>query len=167
MIHTTPKRMPDITMKAFGHGRELKLDELGVPAVYTCVARETADQPPPVARAIRDAYPLASQVMVISIADVRKIPRLLKPIVEQLMKSSYKNAVDGLQPGRTPEEYVLILPDFDNEFLGPLGIDDVSKRIAVVVATASGDVAGVYQGDEPAEAALKMLGAAMDATAPV
>ena len=162
MNENAPKRVPDVTMTAFGHGRELRVAELGVPALYTCVARETADQPQPVARAVRDAYPLASQVLVASIADLRKIPRLLKVIVDQLMKSSYKDAVDNLQPGRTPEDYVIILPDYDDELLGPLGIDDVTKQIAVVVVSASGDVIGTYQGDDPAGAALKMLGAVMD-----
>jgi hypothetical protein len=150
-------------MKAFGHGRELRLAALGVPAVYTCVARETSEQPQPVARAVRDAYPEASQVLVISVADLRKIPKLLKVVVDQLMKSNYKHAVDNLQPGRRPEEHVLILPDYDGEFLGPLSIDDVTKQIAVVVADASGRVAGIYQGDAPAEAALKMLGDVIDA----
>jgi hypothetical protein len=153
-------------LKAYGHGRELQIAALGVPAMFTCVARETADQPPPVARAVRDAYPLASQVLVASVADLRKIPRLLKPIIDQLMKSNYKNAVENLQPGRTPEDHVLILTDYDGEFLGPLGIDDVTKQIAVVVADAAGNVAGIYQGDAPAEAALKMVGAVMDAPSP-
>ena len=158
-----PRRVPDVTMKAFGHGRELPLAALGVAAMYTCVARETSDQPQPVARAVRDAYPSADQVLVISIADLRKIPMLLKPIVDQLMKSNYKNAVENLQPGRTPEDHVLILPDYDGDFLGPLGIEDVTKQIAVVVADASGNVAGIYQGDDPTSAALKMVGTVMDA----
>jgi hypothetical protein len=163
MSEQASKRIPDVTMKAYGHGRELRLAALGVPAMYTCVARETADQPAPVARAVREAYPSAEQVLVMSVADLRKIPKLLKPIVDQLMKSNYKNAVDNLQPGRTAEDHVLILPDYDGEFLGPLGIADLTKQIAVVVADAAGNVAGVYQGDEPAEAALKMMGAVMDA----
>jgi hypothetical protein len=150
-------------MTAFGHGRELRLAALGVPAMYTCVARETSDQPQPVARAVRDAYPSAEQVLVISVADLRKIPRLLKPIVDQLMKSNYKNAVENLQPGRKPEDHVLILPDYGDGFLDGLGVEDVTKQIAVVVADAKGDVAGIYQGDDPASAAMKMVGAVMDA----
>jgi hypothetical protein len=167
MNENAPKRVPDVTMKAFGHGREVRFAALGVPAVLTCVARETSEKAQPVARAVRDAYPLISQVLVANIADVRSIPKLLKKIVEQLMKSSYKSAVENLAPGRTPEDYVIIIPDFDNELLGPLGVDDVTKQIAVVVLSASGEVAGVYQGDEPAVAALKLLGAAMDAAARV
>jgi hypothetical protein len=78
------------------------------------------------------------------------------------MKSNYRKAVDNLQPGRKPEEHVLILPDYDGEFLGPLGIDDVTRQIAIVVADASANVVGIYQGDDPTAAALKMLGTAMD-----
>ena len=165
MNENAPKRLPDVTLKAFGHGRELHMGALGVAAMFTCVARETADQPPPVARAVRDAYPSADQVLVISIADLRKIPKLLKPIVDQLMKSNYKNAVEGLQPGRKAEDHVLIMPEYDGDFLGALGIEDVTKQIAVVVADAKGNVAGIYQGDDPTTAALKMVNAVMDAPA--
>jgi hypothetical protein len=163
MDDNTPGRLPDVTMKAFGHGRELRIGALGVPAMFTCVARETADQPQPVARAVREAYPSADEVLVISIADLRKIPKLLKPIVDQLMKSNYKHAVDNLEPGRSAEDHVLILPDYDGDFLGALGIDDVTKQIAVVVSDAAGNVAGAYQGDDPTTAAMKLVGAVMDA----
>lgn len=157
------QRAPGVTLTAYGHGRKVAFGTPGVPMVLVCVARETSDQGSPVTRAIRDAYPEASEVVVCNIADVRGIPKLLKPVVQQLMKSGYNHAVENLRPGHTAEEHVLIVPDWDNELLGPLGIDDVTKQIAVVVADAAGDVTGIYQGDAPTEAALKMLGTVMDA----
>jgi hypothetical protein len=152
-----PQRAPSATLKCFGHGRELQFDALGVPAVLVCVARESSEQAGPCTSAIRERWPLASQVMIVSVGDVRSIPKLLRKVVEQIMKSSYNDAVKNLQPGRTPEEYVLIAPDFDGEVLNPLGIEDVTKRIAVVVLAADGSVALSYQGDEPAAAAMGAL----------
>jgi hypothetical protein len=152
-----PQRAPDATLKCFGHGRELNFGSLGVPAVLVCVARESSEQAGPCTGAIRERYGEASQVMIVSVADVRSIPKLLRKVVEQLMKSSYNDAVKNLKPGRTPEEYVLIAPDFDGEVLNPLGIESVAQRIAVVVLAADGSVALIDQSEKPAEAALGAL----------
>jgi hypothetical protein len=113
-------------------------------------------------RAIRDVYPDAAQVLVCNIADVRSIPKLLKPVVQQLMKSSYNHAVENLQPGRTPEDHVLILPDWDNELLGPLGIDDVTKNVAVVVLAPDGRVVLRHQGEGAVPSALDALSALIE-----
>ena len=82
---------------------------------------------------------------------------MLRKVAEQLMKSSYKDAVEGLDPGKTPEEYVLILPDWDGDVLTPLGVEDVSKQIAVAVIDADATLVGVYQGEDPASHAVELL----------
>lgn len=151
------QQAPDVTLKAYGHGREIAFGTPGVVMVLCCVARETSDQAQPVVRAIRDVYPDAAQVLVCNIADVRKIPKLLKVVVEQLMKSGYNNAVHNLQPGHTAEDYVLILPDWNDELLGPLGIDDVTKNAAVVVLAPDGRVVLRHQGGDAAAAAIKAV----------
>jgi len=151
------KAAPAVTLKANGHGRQLTFNRLGVPAMLVFVARETSDQPGPVINTIRDTYPTAEELLIISIADGRAFPRIIRKVAEQIMKSSYNDAVKGLLPGRKPEDYVLIVPDWDGDLLNPLGIDDVSKTIAVAVIDAQGGLVGVYQGDDPATHALEML----------
>ncbi len=148
---------PAVTLKANGHGRKLTFNALGVPAVIVCVARETSELASPVVSAIRDKYATVDQVLIINLADTRPFPRLIRKIAEQIMKSSYNEAVKNLLPGRTPEDYVLIVPDWDGDVLGPLGIDDVTKTIAVAVIDAAGNVVGVYQGEDPAPHALEFL----------
>jgi len=158
MIHEQAvSRAPSVTLQAVGHKRRITIDAIGVPALLLFVARETSDQPPTVVNAVRERYPTADQLLIANVADGRPFPKLIRKIAEQIMKSSYNDAVKNLQPGRAPEDYVLILPDWDGALLGPLGIDDVTKRIAVAVTSRSGDLVGVYQGDDPATAALDML----------
>jgi hypothetical protein len=157
MPESAIKRAPNATLKCFGHGRELTFNALGTPAVLVAVARETSEQAGPCTGAIREVYPEASKVMIVSVADVRGIPKLLRKVVEQLMKSSYNDAVKNLQPGRTPEDYVLIAPDFDGEVLNPLGIEKTNERIAVIVLSGTGDVITIYQGEDPAAEALRAL----------
>ncbi len=151
------KPAPAVTLKANGHGRQLTFNRLGVPAVLICVARETSDLVSPVVSKIRETYETADQVLIANIADTRPFPRLIRKIAEQIMKSSYNDAVKNLQPGHKAEDYVLIIPDWDGDLLKPLGIDDVTKTIAVAVIDAQGGLVGVYQGDEPASHALEML----------
>jgi hypothetical protein len=149
---------PAVTLKANGHGRMLTFNELGVPAVLVCVARETSNLASPVVNAVREKYATADQVLIVNVADTRPFPRLIRKVAEQIMKSAYNDAVKNLEPGSRPEDYVLIVPDWDGDLLGPLGIDDVSKTIAVVVLDARGGIVGVYQGDDAPAQAVEMLG---------
>jgi len=148
---------PAVTLKAIGHGRQLTFNAIGTTALLVCVARETSDAAPAVVSAVRERYATADQVLIANIADTRPFPKLIRRVAEQIMKSSYNDAVKNLAPGRIPENYVLIVPDWDGALLGPLGIDDVSKTIAVAVISRSGDLTGVYQGEDPASHALTLL----------
>jgi hypothetical protein len=150
-------RVPSFPLKAIGHGRVVDLARLGVPAVLLFVGRETSDQAAPLSREIRERYPLAAQVVICNIADVRGIPRLVRKPVEMLMKSSYKDAVEGLELGRTPEEYVLILPDWDGVVYEAAGVTDVSKDLGAAVVDAEGRIIGVHQGPGAAQRVVELL----------
>jgi len=144
-------------MKAIGHGRQVDLSAPGTTTVLIFVGRETQAEAKPISQAIRDAYPEASQVRVCNIADVRGIPRLVRKPVEMMMKSSYNDAVEGLAPGRAPEEYVLILPDWDGEVFKALGVEEVSTSAAVAVIDRAGGLAGVVRGPDAAEQVVALL----------
>lgn len=139
---------PAVTLKAIGHGRQLTFNALGTPAVVMFVARESADQPNAVVDVIREKWRDAGTVMIVNVADGRAFPKLIHKVAEQIMKSSYNDAVAGLEPGMKPEDYVLIAPDWDGALLKPLGFDDVSKQIGIAVIDAKGNVVGTYQGDD-------------------
>jgi hypothetical protein len=154
---TALSKAPAVTLEAIGHGRKLTIDAMGIPAVLIFVARETSDAARPIVDAVRERYPLASQVVIANVADVRGMPRIVRKVAQTIMKSSYKDAVANLEPGKTPEEYVLILPDWDGAVLTPLGIEDVSKQIAIAVIDASAMVVGTHQGNDAPSQALALL----------
>jgi len=145
---TTQGAAPAVTLKAIGHGRELTFNALGTPAVVMCVARETADQPQAVVDVVREKWRDASKVMIVNVADGRAFPKLIRKVAEQIMKSSYNDAVNSLEPGMKAEDYVLIVPDWDGKLLKPLGFEDVSKQMAVAVIDGKGQIVGTYQGDD-------------------
>jgi len=144
-------------IKAIGHGRQVDLSAPGPATVLIFVGRETQAEGKPISQAIRDSYPEASRVRVCNVADVRGIPRLVRKPIEMMMKSSYNDAVEGLAPGRAPEDYVLILPDWDGEVYKALGVDDVKTSAAVAVVDSAGALAGVVRGPNAATQALALL----------
>lgn len=150
-------RVPSFPLKAIGHGRVVDLARLGVPAVLLFVGRGTSDQAAPLSREIRERHATAAEVTLCNIADVRGIPRLMRKPVEMLMKSSYADAVGNLEPGRAPEEYVIILPDWDGVVYEAAGVTDVSTELGVAVVAADGRIAGVHQGPGAAERVLELL----------
>jgi hypothetical protein len=151
----TLNQAPAVTLKANGHGRQLTFNALGRRAAGLRRAKRRTWAP--IVRAVREKYPSADDVMIVSLADTRPFPRIIRKVAEQIMKSAYKDAVKNLEPGRKPEDYILIVPDWDGLLLGPLGIDDVTKTIAVAVIDARGDLVGVYQGEDSQEQAVAML----------
>ncbi len=160
MQEQTARRAPAVTLKAIGHGRQFTFDSIGTTALLICVARETTDKAPDVVAAVRERWSQASEVVIINLGDARPFPPVIRKVAEQIMKASYNEAVKSLLPGRTPEEYVLIVPDWDGDMLGPLGIDDVTKTIAVAVINKHGEVVGVYQGDDCATQAVALIASA-------
>ena len=148
---------PAVTLKAIGHGRQLTFNALGTPAVVMCVARESSDQPQAVVDVVREKWRDAAKVMIVNVADGRAFPKLIHKVAEQIMKSSYNDAVAGLEPGMKPEDYVLIAADWDGKLLKPLGFEDVSKLIGVAVIDGSGNLVGTYQGDDAPAQTLAMV----------
>jgi hypothetical protein len=154
---TTTGVVPSAPYKAIGHGRMIQLDALRVPVVLVFVGRETSEQAQPIVSAVREVYPTVEQLMICNMADVRGIPKLVRKPVEMLMKSSYKDAVDNLEAGRTAEDYVLILPDWDAAAYDAFGVTDVSKLAAVGVVDRSGKIVGMYQSEDAGPQVLSML----------
>jgi hypothetical protein len=152
-----PARAPAVTLEAVGHGRKLRLDAIGAPAVLIFVSRGTSGLARSVVDDIRARYPMASQVVVATVADLRGIARLTRPVARARMKESYARAVARLGEGQSPEEYVLILPDWDGAVITALGIADPGKAVAVAVIDGAGNVTGVYHGFDSASRALALL----------
>ena len=143
--------------KAIGHGREINLSTLGVPAVLIFVGRETSGQAAPLVTAIRERWGSVAQVQICNLADVRGIPKLLRKPVEMLMKSSYNDAASNLLEGRRPEDYVNILPDWEGQAYRAFGVEDVTKEAAFGVLDGAGGIVGTYKGPDAISQVVSVL----------
>jgi len=163
--------MPDIkapakTLIALGSERRVVLNRIGKPAVLLFLARETADDGPPINARLRESYPLATDLMTASVVDLHIVPRLVRSIAEAAMRHAYEKAVQRFprefklpQPDMVvdPEDYILILPDWDGSVTRAFGMRNPAKTPGVAVLDTQGQLVGIQQGGDLAEAALGFL----------
>lgn len=149
--------IPAVTLTAAGSGRKVALREIGVPAVLIFHTQETEPMGSAVNQAIREKYALASSVMVVNVADLHGVPRPFHKIAERAMRKAYQKTASQLPQEMPAEEYVVILPDWDGALTKAAGLRDVNETGGIIVLDHAGDVIGVYQGDDPASAALVLL----------
>lgn len=138
-------------LTAVGSGRKLAQIEPSRPLLFICFGQETQAGIESVESVAREAYPLASELLIAHVIDLHKIPGLLRKIAEGVLAGEHKKAVEALSAGQAPDDYVVMLPDWDGAAVAALGLDDATKVIGL--ALAGGDSAAWrYQGEDPAGA---------------
>jgi hypothetical protein len=162
----TELKAPAQTLVAIGSGRRLTLNRLSRPAVLLFLARETANDGAPVIARLREDYPLASEVIMASVVDLHIVPRLVRGVAESAMRMAYDKAVERFpnefnppQPGLVaePEEYIIILPDWDAAVTRAFDMRNPAKIPGLAVLDRQGYVAGTQQGGDLVGEALALL----------
>lgn len=110
-----------------------------------------------VQQSVRQRYPSAREVVVASVADVSKAPRLLRGVVEAALKHAYTEASKFVPAGLDPADYVIILPDWSGAVTKAFGVGNVDREGEVVVIDDKGRLVGKYRGQQPGQAALALL----------
>ena len=149
--------IPDITLTAAGSDRQLALARIGIPTVLTFHDQNTALVVSQINEAVRNAYPLASSVVTASVVDLHTVPKLFRSVAKREMKKIYVASAEHLPATLNPEDYILILPDWDGAAHKAMDINDTSKNAAIVVLNGSGQVVGISQDDNLPESALALL----------
>ncbi|HEX6032089.1 MAG TPA: hypothetical protein VFY90_11725 [Tepidiformaceae bacterium] len=152
--------VPSVTLKAAVSGRLVRLDQLEKPAVVMMFGQNNSAQVDPVVEAVRAKYP-EEQVLLVSVADLSKLPKLLRKMAEGVMNGRYKGEAEKLRDGLDPAEHVVILPDWDGEVAPGFGLGPVDKQMAMAVVATGGRLAGTYQDAAPETAVTGMLESAL------
>jgi peroxiredoxin len=149
---------PKFKMKAIGSGREISAEALvGHVSVLIFVNQETQRDGRGIIKAIREEYPSAAEVLIVTVVDLSPVPIILKGMAENFLKESYQKSAARLTEGSDPATYVVILPDWKGELLKAFGVKAVNRQPAFVVIDSKGVIAGSYQGDAPGPAAIPLL----------
>jgi len=152
----SPPRLPDKTIKAIGSGREINLQNFGVPTVLIFHYRDTAGVARSINNAIRDKYS-PSKVLVASVLDMHSIPKLARGATEAMVKREYNNAAKDLEEGQTPEDYVVLLPDWNGQMTKALGFKDTNKQAGTAIFDASGYLVDKFEGNDVNDKVLSAL----------
>lgn len=150
-------QLPAMTLKAVKSGRKYKMRELGRPAVLLFHDQNTIQAAEKLNRAVRDAYPLADEVLVASIVDLGGVPSLLRGVVNEFLLSAYREGLRYIPTGRDPEDYIVILPDWKGKLARKFKIRGISRKPAILVVGPEGEVIGQYQGQKIDREALRLL----------
>ena len=119
--------------------------------------RDTLHLAEPVNLGVRRRYPLASQLLVANLADLRGVPRLLHGLVSHEMEKGYRDIAARLPARLDPADYVLIIPDWKGKAVKAVGLPSPLRHPALAVIDRGGMLFGVHQGNDLSEAALRIL----------
>lgn len=150
-------QLPDMKLVAVGSEREFNLAKLNRPTLLVIQNEYSADIAESIHAKIRLKYPLSSELLIISVADLQNVPKFFQPEVNTLLKSAYNNAVASLPSILPVEDYVIILPDWSGKVARSLDIYPYSRVPSVVVMDGDNEVLGKYTGTRIDEGALLLL----------
>lgn len=147
------------TMKAMGSNREVTFHAIGKRSVLIFHTADTAEDAERINQAIRavDEYQLCESVTIANVVDLHSVPKLFRSIAEKSMRESYDKASKSIPQGQDPQDYVIILPDWDGKATKGFGLEDTSKVVGLAVLDTQGRVVGTYQGSEPELHVLELL----------
>ncbi|MBI5294466.1 MAG: NAD(P)/FAD-dependent oxidoreductase [Chloroflexi bacterium] len=150
---------PAVTLKTSGSGREVTLNAIGKRSVLIFHTADTSEDAERINQAIRavEEYQPCESVTIANVVDLHSVPKLFRSFAEKSMRESYDKASKSIPQGQDPQDYVIILPDWDGKATQGFGLGDTSKVVGLAVLDAQGCVVGTYQGAEPELHALELL----------
>ena len=160
-----PKQAPFPRLTAVGTGRVIDVARIEAPVVLICFGQNSHAGANAVEEAVRERYPNARDVLVGHVIDLRSVPRMFRKVAESVMKGEFEKAAREVPAGQAPEDYVLILPDWDGAMIKAAGFEeDVATSLGVAVFDRGGRLVGVSQGADTAADVMRLLEEAATAT---
>jgi len=138
---------PDIRMEAVESGRVIipaRPDARYLALLFQSqkTARALAD----VQDTVRERFPKADDVRIVSVVDLRSVPRMFSGMAKSALKRAYDSAGEHLPPGWQPADYVVILPDWKGDFFKAFGVTDADNEAVAVVINTDGMIIASRQG---------------------
>jgi hypothetical protein len=153
---------PNATLTAIGSRRRINLRQTGVLTLLVCHGRETAPEAARLHTAVRQRYPLASTLLAASLVDLKIVPRMFRGVAEAALREVHQQAVASLEEGMSPEEYIVILPDWDGRATAALGLRNTPRTAAVVLLDGEGNLLEIFQGADLESKTLALLSEYLD-----
>lgn len=150
-------KAPAFAIKAAVSGRQVSVpaDRLVVLLFHN---QKTIEAVRVVQRAVREAAYSADTVLIASVLDLQRVPRLLRGAAEGAIEKVYRAIAEKVPPPYQAEDYVVILPDWKGSITAVYGVSGIDEAGCVIVVDRQGMVAGRYQGaDDLGEQTVALL----------
>ena len=153
------KKISNVTLKAAGSGREVVLNAIGIRTLLLFHGPDTAESAQRINQAVRgvNEYQNPDSLFVVNVVDLHSVPKLFRGIGEKSMRNSYEKATKEIPSGEKPQDYIVILPDWDGSVTKASGLIDTGKTVGLAALDRQGNIVGIYQGDEPGQHVLALL----------
>lgn len=160
--HPPLGQAPRVSLTAIGSRRKIDLRDTGALTLLVCHGRETVTEATQVHVAVRQRYPQASTLLAASLVDLKIVPKIFRGVAESALRLAHEQAVASLEEGMPPEEYIVILPDWDGKVTASLSLRNTPRTAGVVLLDGEGNLLEVFQGADLAEATLRLLSKHLD-----
>jgi hypothetical protein len=106
---------------------------------------------------VRERYPLSSTLLAASLVNLKIVPRMFRGIAEIAIRKAYQDATTRLKEGQQPDEYIVILPDWDGSVTALLGLRNTSSAAGIAILDGEGRVLATFQGADLGSTAVRLL----------
>ena len=127
---------------------------------------QTASYVAEITRTVRINYPSPEQVLIAAVADLRIVPRLLRGSAKVIIRNAYHDAAKQIPDGQDPADHIIILADWNGSLFSAFQVPPTNRQVALVLVNDSQVIGGTYMGDQPAQAALRLLEGSLPADPP-
>jgi len=152
---------PNISLTAVESGRSINPSQPDADyLVLVFQAQKTARAMAPIQDKVRAKYLSPQEVRIVSVVDLRGVPRLFRGMAKSALKQAYDEAVQHLPDGwqsAEPGDYVIILPDWKGDFFKAFHVEDANEKAAAVVIDRQGIILGSQQGGKLSRFVLSLL----------
>ena len=146
------RRAPAFALDVIGGTRKVSLaDFTGRPLVLLFNSPKTAEQANAINLRLRSRQPDHRALPIITVVDLRSVPRPFRGIARGSMEKSYNEAVaaarrdfaaQGTQPPADMTEVVCIAPDWDGKVTAAYGVGDLNQDAVAVLVGPDGAIVG-------------------------
>jgi hypothetical protein len=110
---------------------------------------------------LRAHFPAIEQLQIASVVGLHHVPRYMRTSVEQTVNAAYRQAAATIPPSLDPTDYVLIVPDWEGKVFAAYGMDECREHVGVALIVKPWRIFDTYQGEDPLNAVLQMVIAAL------
>ena len=156
---TTTHWIPPLRFNCIGSGKIINIRNLNSPAVLFISHKENAEEAAQLnSKLILNFFPDPMPIFTGNIILLEEIPAFARSIVRRELKKAYETIVrDWLKDPALAEEWIHILPDWENKTIDSFHLANHHPLLTSVVLAPGGNLQAVIKREDPVEDILHQL----------